>query len=84
MFTKPKKPDNQQICESIFQASRIRSTVKANKCPNCDQKTLELTKFTEGKDGFEAEVTCTNQCGLSGVINSTGFTFNLGKKKAQL
>jgi uncharacterized Zn finger protein len=77
---KHKQPHPSQILiDSIAEATRIRTQTNQLYCPGCKQLTLQLLKHTEGEDGFETEVHCGN-CGLKGVINSTGFEIQLPKK----
>jgi predicted RNA-binding Zn-ribbon protein involved in translation (DUF1610 family) len=79
MFKQKTKHPTQTITESIAQATRIHAQTVQLDCPGCNQKTLQLIKHTEGKDGFETEMHCGN-CGFKGVVNSTGFEVQIPKK----
>jgi len=67
---KPKK-EFQKTLEEIKGFSEF---AKQQTCPNCNQKgKFKVGKFERGKDGWELTVLC--QCGLGGVLNTTGFSF---------
>ena len=68
---------------SVAELARLKQQVISTACPNCKQTTLSLKKYTQGQTGWESEMECSN-CGLNGVVNSTGFEFKGMRKGPKL
>lgn len=59
---------------TLGEIDSFKELVQESACPGCGQLTVKVDMYGRGPDGWEAIVHCRN-CGVKGVVNSTGFKF---------
>lgn len=59
---------------TLGEIDSFKQLVMQSPCPGCSQLTVKVDMFGRGGEGWEASVYCKN-CGMKGIVNSTGFKF---------
>jgi len=59
---------------TLVEIESFKQLVKASMCSGCGQLTVKVDSFERGPQGWQATVRCDN-CGMRGIVNSTGFKF---------
>ena len=59
---------------TLGEIDSFKQLVMKSGCPGCGQQTVKVVMFGRGPNGWEAQVSCKN-CGMKGIVNSTGFKF---------
>jgi len=82
-FRKKKPEPKPTFKKDVKEVESFKEMLKTEKCPGCEQLSLELRNYERGPDGFEAKVICGN-CAVVGTVNHLGFSFvRLGVKKGE-